>query len=160
MAYGILAPQPGTKPAPSGLEGRVLTAAPRGKSQLAPFFISLWILPLIFCSQWGQSIHDGQERSRVMVTVPSCVHVCGSIGGLYTEHRCPYLPSSIYLFLPSSYDESHSVQNDCSKNWGVWCMLNKWLLNKLIEWWKEWIKSNFTRGKFGRCWNHFLPLSS
>ena len=119
MAYGILAPQPGTKPTPSGLEGRVLTAAPRGKSQLAPFFISLWILPLIFCSQWGQSIHDGQERSRVMVTVPSCVHVCGSIGGLYTEHRCPYLPSSIYLFLPSSYDESHSVQNDCSKNWGV-----------------------------------------
>ena len=34
-AYGILAPRPGIKPAPSALEGEVLTTGPAGKSLFA-----------------------------------------------------------------------------------------------------------------------------
>ena len=36
-AYGTLAPQPGIEPAPSTLEGEVLTIGPPGKSPLYKF---------------------------------------------------------------------------------------------------------------------------
>ena len=37
-AHGILAPQPGMKPAPPALEGKVLTTGPPGKSQFSMYF--------------------------------------------------------------------------------------------------------------------------
>ena len=41
-AYGILAPRPGTEPAPSALEGEVLTTGPAGKSQVYGFSIGAY----------------------------------------------------------------------------------------------------------------------
>ena len=44
-ACGILAPWPGTEPAPPALEGEVLTTGPSGKSQYLPYFTDSKILP-------------------------------------------------------------------------------------------------------------------
>ena len=40
-ACGILAPRPGIEPAPSALEGKVLTSGPPGKSAGIKFFSSI-----------------------------------------------------------------------------------------------------------------------
>ena len=43
-AYGILAPRPGIKPAPSALEGEVLTTGPAGKSLFHVFLYHIFFI--------------------------------------------------------------------------------------------------------------------
>ena len=43
-ARGILAPQPGIKPAPPALDGKVLTTGPPGKSLNLQYFYYPWLV--------------------------------------------------------------------------------------------------------------------